>query len=276
MVPTVGIVLPTDDREIEPFLRRLAGEADYVVFMTATGTRVMMGAAERMGLKEAVLASLGSPRVAVVARSWKPRGELAKWGVKVDASPSLDEATAEGVVNLLEEKGIRGRRVAILWHGSRNAATRERLLAAGAREVCECLAYRYSRSLEADGAGVLGSMGFSYRAPDEEAVIHLVEEIVGATRPIDALTFTSPPAAANLFEVAADLGEERSLAETLSRGKTAVVAVGPSTRRELEEGHGVKVQVMPEVPAMGAMMNALAEYAVNREGHRRPERRLSC
>jgi uroporphyrinogen-III synthase len=52
-----------------------------------------------------------------------------------------------------------------------------------------------------------------------------------------------------------------------------VVAVGPSTRSELEEGHGVKVQVMPEISAMGAMMNALAEYVAARVGKRGREGR---
>lgn len=268
VVPTVGISLAADDSEIEPFLRKLAGGVDWAVFMTATGVRAMMDAAERLGVKKAVVGALNSPATKVVARSGKPRGELAKSGVKVDAAPPREEATAGGILKLLEGRGLKGKSVAILWHGSRNEAMRERLLAVGAREVCECLTYHYSKSLAAEGAEVLRSIGFRYVAPDEEAVVRLVEEIVEGRRRIDAITFTSPPAVANLFEVAAERGLEARLAEAMGRGEIAVVAVGPSTRTELEEEHGVKVHVMPEVSAMGAMMNALADHVAKKAGER--------
>jgi uroporphyrinogen-III synthase len=258
VVPTVGISLPAGDGEIEPFLRKVLGGVDYAVFMTATGVRTMMNAADRLGMKRALLDTLNSPQTKVVARSGKPRGELSRSGVKVDASPPVVEATAKGILRLLRGEGLESKKVAVLWHGSTNATLREGLLAAGASDVSECLTYHYSRSLQADGAEVLRSIGFRYRAPDEKAVVRLVEEIVGRGRRIDALTFTSPPAVDNMFEVAAELGLEGRLVEALGRGETLVVAVGPSTRRELEE-HGVRVDVVPEVSAMGAMMNALAE-----------------
>lgn len=266
LVPTVGISIPADDGEIEPFLRELVGGADFAVFMTATGVRAMMNAAERVGLKKAVLDTLNSPETTVVARSGKPRGELARSGVKVDASPPVDEATASGILRLLEERGLKAKKVAIVWHGSMNEALRKGLLSAGAGGVCECLTYHYSKSLQAEGAEVLRSIGFRYIAPDEQAVVRLAEEIIESRRRIDAVTFTSPPAVANLFEVAAEHGLEGRLAEALGRGEIAVVAVGPSTRSELQDGHGVKVHVMPEVAAMGAMMNALGDHAATRAG----------
>jgi len=269
VVPTVGISIPTDDSEIDPFLRELVGptRADYAVFMTATGVRAMMLAAERLGLKKAVLDALNSDLTIVVARSGKPRGELARTGIKVDASPPREEATASGILKLLKARGLAGKRVAILWHGSRNDALGEGILAAGGRHVFECLTYHYSTVLEPEGAEVLGSIGFRYKAPDEQTVVQLVQEIVGKKRRVDAITFTSPPAVANLFEVAAEHGMEEQLKEALrERGDdVVVVAVGPSTKAELEE-HGVRVDVMPEVSAMGAMMNALAHHIKKRAG----------
>jgi uroporphyrinogen-III synthase len=261
VVPTVGISIPSDDSEIEPFLKELVGSdgADYAVFMTATGVRAMMMASERLGLREAVLDALNSSRTTVVARSGKPRGELARTGIKVDASPPADEATASGILRLLRSRGLAGKSVAILWHGSKNPALGEGILAAGGRRVFECLTYHYSTSLEPEGAAVLRSIGFRYRAPEEQAVVGLVQEIVERRRRIDALTFTSPPAVSNLFEVAAEHGLEERLRGALEeRGDLLIVAVGPSTKGELEE-HGVRVDVMPAVSAMGAMMNALAE-----------------
>lgn len=261
VVPTVGISIPSDDSEIEPFLKELVGaeRADFAVFMTATGVRAMMMAAERLNLRQAVVGALNSSRTTVVARSGKPRGELAKTGIKVDASPPVDEATASGILKLLRVKGLAGMRVAILWHGSRNPELVEGILASGAKRVFECLTYHYSTDLEPEGAEVLKSIGFRYKAPEERKVVQLIEEIVEKKRRIDAITFTSPPAVSNLFEVAAEHGLDGPLREALEeRSDIVVVAVGPSTKGELEE-HGIRVDVMPAVPAMGAMMNALAK-----------------
>jgi uroporphyrinogen-III synthase len=262
VVPTVGISLPAGDSDVEPFLKKLVSPpgVDYAVFMTATGVRAMMLAAERLGMKDSVLGVLNSHQTTVVARSGKPRGELARTGVKVDASPPREEATAAGILKLLRTRGLAGKRVAILWHGSKNEALGQGILSEGALDLAECLTYRYSTVLEPEGAEVLGSIGFRYAAPDERAVVQLVREVVERTRRIDAITFTSPPAVANLFEVAAEHGLEERLVEALGgRGDIVVVAVGPSTRSELEE-HGARVDVMPEVSAMGAMMNALADH----------------
>jgi uroporphyrinogen-III synthase len=133
-------------------------------------------------------------------------------------------------------------------------------LAAGGRHVFECLTYHYSTVLEPEGAEVLGSIGFRYKAPDEQTVVRLIQEIVGKKRKVDAITFTSPPAVANLFEVAAEHGLEERLRDALrERTDIIIVAVGPSTKNELEE-HAVRVDVMPDISAMGAMMNALAEH----------------
>jgi uroporphyrinogen-III synthase len=263
VVPTVGISIPNDDSEIEPFLKELVGAdgADYAVFMTATGVRAMMMAAERLGLWKAVLDALNSSGTTVVARSGKPRGELARSGVKVDASPPVEEATASGILRLLQARGLAGKRVAILWHGSKNPALGEGVLRAGGRRVFECLTYHYSTSLEPGGAEVLRSIGFRYKAPEEQTVLQLIHEIVEKKRRIDAITFTSPPAVSNLFDVAAEHGLDGRLRDALQeRGDIVIAAVGPSTKGELEE-HGVRVDVMPSVSAMGAMMNALAERA---------------
>ncbi|HEV2390476.1 MAG TPA: uroporphyrinogen-III synthase, partial [Nitrososphaerales archaeon] len=129
----------------------------------------------------------------------------------------------------------------------------------GAKRVFECLTYRYSTSLEPEGAEVLRSIGFRYKAPEEQTVVQLIEEIVERRRRIDAITFTSPPAVSTLFEVAAEHGLDERLRDALKEPSDIIIAaVGPSTKGELEE-HGVRVDVMPSVSAMGAMINALAE-----------------
>jgi len=257
VVPTVGIAPTADDSEVGPFLRSVIGGADYSVFMTGPGVQTVMLSAERLGKKEELVTALKSGRTAVVARSGKPKGVLAKLGIKVDLMPPLDRATAEGIVEILKGRGVKGKTVAILWHGSRDGWVREELEKAGATEVVECSVYRYSHELDSKGAGVLGSLGFEYKAPSHEAVVRLVHEISRGERAIDAVTFTSPPAARNLFETAEETGMERELRDALNR--KIVVAVGPSTREAVEE-NGVRVQVMPRLPGMGAMVTALADH----------------
>jgi uroporphyrinogen-III synthase len=263
VVPTVGISLPTSDDEVAPFLEALAEGVDYAVFMTATGVRAMFLAAERLGRKSAVLGALNSAATTVVARGGKPRVELVRQGIKVDASPRQEEATTKGVVALLKRRGLRGGSVAILWHGSRDHSASEELREAGAVKVSECSSYRYSRELGADEEKVLLAMGFKSKAPNESQVVGLIREISEGGRKIDAITFTSPPAARNLFAIAEEHGLEERLLSGIKEKGIVIAAVGDSTKNELGE-LGVKAQVVPEVAAMGAMMNALAGYLSKR------------
>ena len=85
----------------------------------------------------------------------------------MDATPPREEATASGILRLLRARGLAGKRVAVLWHGSKSDALREGILAEGGRDVVECLTYHYSTVLEPEGAEVPGSIGFRYKAPDE-------------------------------------------------------------------------------------------------------------
>jgi len=266
IVPTVGIGLPRDDSEIEPFLRELVGPegADYSVFMTATGVRAILMAAERLGLKGDVVEALNSPRTTVVARSGKPRRELNRNGIKADAWPPLEEATAIGILKLLRSKGLQGKRVSVLWHGSVNGILSEGILASGGKHVSQCQTYRYSSELEPEGAKVLESIGFKYVAPDERLAIALVQDLIEKSGRVDALTFTSPPAVSGLFDIAGEHELEESLVAALNaRTDVTIVAVGSSTSDELK-AYGVRVDVVPKVAAMGAMMNALADYVRSR------------
>lgn len=261
VVPTVGISVAGDDSEVERFLSLLASSegVDYAVFMTATGVKAMMLAAERLGLKGVAVKALNSPRTLVVARSGKPKAELSRQGIVVGAVPERSEATALGVVGLLARRGLRGKTVAVIWHGSRNEAALSELLKGGAKEVFECLAYGYARALGVEGASVLGGMGFRYEAPEREGPLRLISEIVKGTRRVDAITFTSPPAVRQLLDLASEHGLRGEFVRALREREVTVAAVGPSTKSELET-YGVDVQVVPEVPAMGAMTTALAAH----------------
>ena len=99
-------------------------------------------------------------------------------------------------------------------------------------------------------------MGFKYIPPDEEKVVNLIEDI--DAQKIDVITFTSPPAARDLFKIAEKYALRDKLQYQLNN-HIIVVAVGPSTMKALEENF-INVDVMPTVYKIGPMIKSLIDY----------------
>ncbi|MGE5634640.1 MAG: uroporphyrinogen-III synthase [Deltaproteobacteria bacterium] len=253
LAPTVGIEVRQDiSKEAEFFINKILEEGvDYVVFMTGPGVYSLMSTAKNLGIEKKFAEAL--QQTTVIARSLKPKIALAKHGVKTDIIP--EENTAEGIAKLLKSFNMAGRNVAILWHGSYSPLLKNEIHAAGA-QVFESSTYRYSFELNESGARILEMMGFKYTPPDEAKVVKLIEDIGKGI--IDAITFTSPPSARDLFKIA----EAYYLREPLQyylNNDVIVVAVGPSTMKTLEENY-VHVDVMPNVYKMGPMIKSLSDY----------------
>lgn len=252
VAPTVGIDVQEEaDLQVDALVQRILGRlCDYAVFMTGPGVYLLMAKAEKLGVQREVVDRLN--RVSVVARSHKPQKVLERYGVRVSLVPA--ENTAEGIAAEMGKLDLEGKRVALLWHGAAVPVLR-RALESGGADVFEAQAYMYSPELEKSGAAVLDALGFQYISPERQRVLELIRDVVGGR--IQILTFTSPPAARNLFHMAA----EHSLLEGLCRELNAnvlVVAVGLPTRRAIEE-HGVSVDVMPEVYKLGPMVRAIVD-----------------
>jgi uroporphyrinogen-III synthase len=258
VAPTVGIEVRDDmDAELEALIRRIVdGDVDYAVFMTGPGVYRLMTTAERVGLDRALIGSLN--RTKVIARSQKPERVLEKYGVRVTHVPS--DNTSEGIAVAMTEFALRGKGVAILWHGDTHAGLRQSLEQQGARTF-EAMGYTYSMELEARGAEVLAAVGFTSLPPEERRILELIHDLGRGN--IHIITFTSPPAARNLFRLAAAHGLDDEVRRAL--GEVVVVAVGPPTRRTLEE-QGVRADVMPEVFKLGPMVRAIVEYLENLPG----------
>lgn len=107
--------------------------------------------------------------------------------------------TAEGIAKAMAKLDLSGKKVAILWHGAIDSFLRSALEANGA-SVQEAQVYAYGLSLTEGGASILGKMGFQYLSPEEQRIVELIRDLVAGK--IDAITFTSPPSARNLFAVA--------------------------------------------------------------------------
>ncbi|MGH7479947.1 MAG: uroporphyrinogen-III synthase, partial [Candidatus Methylomirabilales bacterium] len=253
VAPTVGIEVHADaDRETEGLIQDILGrEIRYAIFMTGPGVYRLMSTAERLGVGQEVVEVLN--RTQVIARSQKPQKVLEKYGVRVSLVPS--DNTSEGIAAEMVKRDVQGKEVAILWHGNSHEGLRETLHRQGAT-VYEAVTYRYSLELEERGAAVLAAVGFKSLPPEEQRILELIHDL--GQGKIDVITFTSPPSARNLFRFAEAHGLDdevrRALHETV-----VVVAVGPPTRRALEE-HGIQVDVMPEVYKLGPMMRATVDY----------------
>lgn len=253
VAPTVGIeVVAEGDGEVEDFVRRLVGgEVDHAVFLTGPGAYLVLSRARQLGLERELVDTLN--RIGVVARSQKPQKVLEGWGVRVGLVPA--DNTSEGIAEAMKALDLRDKRVGIVWYGASRPVLREVLEGAGAK-VFETMAYRYAAELGPNGAEVLGALGFKYVRPEAERVLQLIGDLLRGA--IQILTFTSPPAARNLFRFAGAHGLDGDLRRCLDEA-VLVVAVGPPTRSAVEE-HGVRVDVMPEVFKLGAMVRATVDY----------------
>ena len=253
VAPTIGIeVNQRINEEAGYFARKILKEkVDYAIFMTGPGVYSLMSAARNLGIEQDLIQIL--QEVTVVARSLKPKEALAMHGIKTKIVP--EDNTSKGIAQLLRHRGLAGKRVFILWHGSYSSELKTELEAEGA-VVFESLTYMYSTGLNKDGADILKTMGYEYIPPEETKVLKLIEDISIAN--LDAITFTSPPAARELFKIASQHGLNESLRTSLNTS-VIVVAIGPSTQKALEE-NDVRVDVMPTMYKMGSMIKSLSDY----------------
>jgi uroporphyrinogen-III synthase len=252
IAPTVGIESgAATDAEAERFCSFLHGQrVDVAIFMTGPGVFSLFSAARALRREDALKEDLS--KTEVVVRSAKPKDALVRHGVRVDRIPS--DATSEGILELLRG-ATAGKRVAVLSHGSDSTRLVDGLREGGA-EVHEFSTYSYSLETSPTGAQILESMRFNPVMPARSRVSELIDEILGGR--ISVITFTSPPSASNLFEVATASGKAGPLRSMLNSG-VLVVAVGPPTRATIER-NGVAVDVMPSVYKMGPMIKETCDH----------------
>jgi uroporphyrinogen-III synthase len=259
IAPTIGIEgdLKNPKEDVLRFLDKvIAGDVDYVVFMTGPRIFSLFSIAAKLGIEDKLIHSLSN--ATIIARSIKPKMVLKKYGVEVNLIP--EENTAKGVLSLLLARGVTGKKIAILWHGDYPDQLRETLYKARVLAVIEVSTYRYSVSLKEERASILESMGYDYVAPNERRVVQLIDKVIGGK--INSITFTSPPSVHDLFKIAEVNNKSLELKNSLN-ANVLVVAVGPSTKSALEE-HCITVHVMPKIFKMGSMIKALDDYVSKR------------
>lgn len=230
--PALRLVPLADDTELRSATQQLLDHApDLVIATTAVGFRGWVEAAEGWGLGDALVARLRGAEL--VARGPKARGAIRAAGLTEDWAPA-SESMAE-VLDRLVAEGVAGRRVAVQLHGE---------------PLTDFVA-----SLRAGGAEVVGVPVYRWLPPaDRGPLDRLMDAAVART--VDAITFTSAPAASSLLDRAGQRGIRGELLDAL-RHDVLAVCVGPVTAQPLTRC-GVPTR-QPERFRLGPLVQLLCE-----------------
>ncbi|WP_242654260.1 uroporphyrinogen-III synthase [Klenkia soli] len=246
--PAIRIVPLSDDAELVAATREvLRAPVDLVVATTGVGFRGWLEAADAWDLP--LVEHLSGARV--LARGPKARGAIRGGGL-VDAWSPASESSAEVLEHLLSgaEGPLEGRRIAVQLHGDPLPDLVAGLLAVGA-DVLQVPVYRW----------VL---------PEDTAPLRRLVHTIAA-RAVDAVTFTSAPAAASLLQVAEQEGVLAGVLAGLTDGVLAV-AVGAVTAGPLEAAGITTAQ--PDRARLGALAREVVARLPERDavltagGHR--------
>ncbi|MEU6093255.1 uroporphyrinogen-III synthase [Streptomyces sp. NPDC047079] len=228
--PALRIVPLADDGELLATTKELIDQApDVVVATTAIGFRGWIEAADGWGLGENLVTRLRGVRL--LARGPKVKGAIRAAGLTEEWSPT-SESMAEVLDRLLEE-GVDGRRVVVQLHGEPLPG--------------------FVEALRAAGAEVVGVPVYRWMPPQDLASLdRLLDATV--TRGLDALTFTSAPAAASVLSRAEERGLLPALLAAIDHD-VLPACVGPVTALPLQ-ARGVDT-VQPERFRLGPLVQLL-------------------
>ena len=237
--PAIRIVPLADDRELWAATQRcLDAPLDIVIATTGIGFRGWVEAADAWGIGEQLSKAVG--QATVLARGPKARGAIRAAGLREAWSPE-SESSSEVLEHLIAGD-LDGKRIAVQLHGEPLPDMVQTLRLAGA-EVIEVPVYRW----------VL---------PEDTTLLHrLIQAVCDAT--VDAVAFTSAPAAASFLHTARERGCGVSLRAAL-RGPVVPACVGPVTAGPFQR-EGIQV-IQPGRARLGALVREIVEQVPLRRG----------
>ncbi|MEV4057821.1 uroporphyrinogen-III synthase [Amycolatopsis sp. NPDC049688] len=228
--PTITIVpLDADPQLHEATLKLVMSPVDITVVTTGAGFRGWLDAAESWGLRPQLLDHLRESRI--YARGPKAVGAVRGAGLRETFS-AASESNAE-LFEAVASAGVLGQRTAVQLHGTPLPELTAPLVEAGAW-LTEVQPYRWTSP------------------PDVTPVHELIDAVVAGE--LDALAFTSAPAAANFLTLARSYGRYDEVLAVL-RGPLVVACVGPVTAAPLEAA-GVET-LQPDRQRLGALVKLL-------------------
>ncbi|HEY9439227.1 MAG TPA: uroporphyrinogen-III synthase [Streptomyces sp.] len=228
--PALRIVPLADDSELLAATGALIGHApDVVIATTAIGFRGWLEAADGWGIGDRLRDRLRGAEL--LARGPKVKGAIRAAGLTETWSPG-SESMAEVLDRLLGE-GVAHRRIALQLHGEPLPG--------------------FVEALRAAGAEVVGVPVYRWLPPEDIAPLDRMLDVTVA-RGLDALTFTSAPAAASYLARAEARG---LLPEVLAalRDDVVTACVGPVTALPLRAA-GIDT-VRPERFRLGPLVQVL-------------------
>lgn len=242
--PAIKIVPLADDRQLrEATGRCLAAPLDIVIATTGIGFRGWIDAAETWGLAERLATAIDCSTV--LARGPKARGAIRASGMREAWSPE-SESSSEVLAYLIASGDLEGRRIAVQLHGEPLPDLVQTLRLAGA-EVIEVPVYRWVR-------------------PEDPVPLRRLIQSVGAAG-LDAVAFTSAPAAASFLRAADEQGCGSAVRVAL-RGPVVAACVGPVTAGPFQQ-EGIPV-IQPARSRLGALAREIVELVPARCGRRLP------
>ncbi|APG28507.1 uroporphyrinogen-III C-methyltransferase [Syntrophotalea acetylenivorans] len=220
-LPTVEIAPPSSWKELDAAISELAA-TDYLVLTSANGVSAFFERLSAAGLDGRSLQG-----VTIVAVGPKTASAIAEHGLRADLIPQRYQA--EGIVELLQQRSLKGKR--ILY--PRSASARDLLcteLRKSGAEVRAPVAYRTKPA--ADGAARL-------------------QELLSGEK-LDAVTFTSASTVEHCLALLAPH-------EVDCLDKAVIAAIGPLTAAAARK-HGLTVDIEPNEATCEALVEALGNY----------------
>jgi uroporphyrinogen-III synthase len=235
LAPTLRIVPADQDARLTAATAEvIAARPDVLLVTTAYGLRGWLEAADAAGQGRQLLDVLA--RADILVRGPKARGAVRAGGL-LDSGMS-DEETTASLVDQVIAGGAAGRTIAVQLHGFVDDEQLDRLRVAG--------------------ASVITVAPYLWTGPEEpQRVARLLDAIAG--RSLDAVTFTSAPAAEALLAAARER-EQFDPVVAAMRSDVVPFAVGPVTAAPL---HAVGIQAIhPDRYRLGALVRTMCEYLV--------------
>jgi uroporphyrinogen-III synthase len=237
--PLIRIVDAPDPAPVLAWCQRLIdGGFDDLILLTGEGLHRLLACLTRHAPADQERFRQALARVRKITRGPKPARALRELGLAPElAAP---EPTTAGIIALLRNEDLRGRRVAVQLYGSDpNQPLHEFLGQAGA-SVWPVAPYAYE---DASGSA---------------AVTELLDRMRSGH--IDAIAFTSKLQVERLFRAAAPEHVREALAAT------NVAAIGPIVAAALQS-HGVSVATMPESSWFMKPLTAALTEALQSDGN---------
>jgi uroporphyrinogen-III synthase len=230
VAPSMREVELQEHEEAFAFGRRLlAGEFDGLLLLTGVGTRLLWKTLLTRFAESDLKAALA--RLTIVVRGQKPSAAVREIGF----APQVQVPEPNTWREILDAmSGREERRVAVQEYGKSNAALLDGLRDQG-REVSTVRIYGWALPEDT--------------APLREAAARL------ARREFDIVLVTASMQLINLMKIAAELGLEQAVIESLRAAK--IGSIGPTTSETLEE-YGLRADFEPSHPKMGLLVNEMA------------------